>query len=259
MWPRNTSCAASFTFDFDAEEVWIGEDGANVDRPGVLSQGTYGAKVAVPAILELLDRQGVRATFFVPGRVAERHPQEVQRIVSAGHELAHHGYTHRSVTSLDAEEEEQEMRRGLEVLRSFTSDVFGYRSPSWELTPQTLSLVSKYGLTYSSNLMDDVRPYRHEKGGIVELPISWVMDDAAHFWFDGASWTRKIATNEEVRSIWTAEFDGIRAMGGAFVLTMHPQIIGRPGRLPLLEELIEHVRSHRDVWVTTANEMASVV
>lgn len=258
MWPRDTSCAACFTFDFDAEEVWIGEDGANADRPGVLSQGTYGAKVAVPAILELLDRQGVRATFFVPGRVAERHPQEVQRIVSAGHELAHHGYTHRSVTSLDAEEEEEEMRRGLEVLRSFTSDVFGYRSPSWELTPQTLSLVSKYGLTYSSNLMDDVRPYRHEKGGIVELPISWVLDDAPHFWFDGASWTRKIATNEEVRSIWTAEFDGIRAMGGAFVLTMHPQIIGRPGRLPLLEELIEHVGSHRDVWVTTAHEIASV-
>src|SRR5579875_135323 len=102
---------AAFTFDFDAEEVWIGEDPANADRPGVLSQGTYGAKVAVPAILELLDRQGVRATFFVPGRVAERHPQEVDRIVSAGHELAHHGYTHRSVTSLDAEEEEEEMRR----------------------------------------------------------------------------------------------------------------------------------------------------
>jgi peptidoglycan-N-acetylglucosamine deacetylase len=258
MWPRDTSCAACFTFDFDAEEVWIGEDSANADRPGVLSQGTYGAKVAVPAILELLDRQGVRATFFVPGRVAERHPQEVQRIVSAGHELAHHGYTHRSVTSLDADEEEEEMRRGLEVLRSFTSDVFGYRSPSWELTPQTLSLVSKYGLTYSSNLMDDVRPYRHDQSGIVELPISWVLDDAPHFWFDGASWTRKIATNEEVRSIWTAEFDGIRAMGGAFVLTMHPQIIGRPGRLPLLEGLIEYVRGNRNVWVTTAHEMAGV-
>jgi hypothetical protein len=41
-------CAASFTFDFDAEEVWIGEDPANADKPGVLSQGTYGAKVAAP-------------------------------------------------------------------------------------------------------------------------------------------------------------------------------------------------------------------
>jgi hypothetical protein len=65
----------AFTFDFDAEEVWIGEDPANEHKPGVLSQGTYGAKVAVPLILDLLDRHGLRATFFTPGRVAERHPR----------------------------------------------------------------------------------------------------------------------------------------------------------------------------------------
>lgn len=259
MWPGDARCAACFTFDFDAEEVWIGEDSANAERPGVLSQGTYGAKVAVPAILGLLGRQHLTATFFVPGRVAERHPRQVEEIVSAGHEVAHHGYTHRSVTTLDAAEEEEEMRRGLEVLRSFTPDVVGYRSPSWEVTPHTLSLASKYGLTYTSILMDDIRPYRHEETGIVELPISWVLDDAPHFWFDGASWTRKMATNEEVRSIWRAEFDGIRAMGGAFVLTMHPQIIGRPGRLGLLEETIEYVRGHGDVWVATARELAGVL
>lgn len=258
MWPNDARCAACFTFDLDAEEVWIGEDPTNAERPGVLSQGTYGPKVAVPAILDLLARRGVRATFFVPGRVAERHAKAVRDIVSAGHELAHHGYTHRGVTTLQPDEEEEEMRRGLEVLHSFSPDIAGYRSPSWEMTPQTLSLVSKHGLTYTSNLMDDIRPYRHE-GGIVELPISWVLDDAPHFWFDGASWTRKIATNEEVWSIWKAEFDGIRAMGGAFVLTMHPQIIGRPGRLPLLEQTISYVRGHPDVWVTTAREVASVV
>jgi len=85
MWPNGARCAASFTFDFDAEEVWIGEDPENATRPGVLSQGTYGAKVGVPKLLELLDRCGVRATFFVPGRVAERHPARVAAIVAAGH------------------------------------------------------------------------------------------------------------------------------------------------------------------------------
>ena len=60
MWPDGARCAASFTFDFDAEEVWIGEDPENAHRPGVLSQGTYGAKVAVPLILlDLLERRGV--------------------------------------------------------------------------------------------------------------------------------------------------------------------------------------------------------
>ena len=73
-WPNGARAATAFTFDFDAEEVWIADDPANANRPGVLSQGTYGAKVAVPLILEVLARQEVSATFFVPGRVAERYP-----------------------------------------------------------------------------------------------------------------------------------------------------------------------------------------
>src|SRR5207245_7351020 len=132
MWPEGFRCAASFTFDFDAEEVWIGEDPANADKPGVLSQGTYGAKVAVPLILELLATHGLTATFFIPARVAERHPHRVKQIAAAGHEIAHHGYTHTSPTKLSPQEEEEELRKGLEILRSFGGEVVGYRSPSWD-------------------------------------------------------------------------------------------------------------------------------
>src|SRR5260221_13432898 len=96
MWPDGARCAASFTFDFDAEEVWIGEGPENANRPGVLSQGTYGAKVAVPLILALLARHQVHATVYLPGRVAERHPGRVGAIVAAGHDSAHHGYRHTS-------------------------------------------------------------------------------------------------------------------------------------------------------------------
>src|SRR5258708_14535851 len=88
MWPDGARCAASFTFDFDAEEVWIGEDPENANRPGVLSQGTYGAKVAVPLILDLLSWHQVQATLYIPGPVAERHPRRVAELVAAGPELA---------------------------------------------------------------------------------------------------------------------------------------------------------------------------
>src|SRR5215475_15020609 len=87
-WPGDARGAVAFTFDFDAEEVWIGDDPANANRPGVLSQGTYGAKVAVPLLLELLERHGLRQTFYVPGRVAERYPERVREILAAGHEIA---------------------------------------------------------------------------------------------------------------------------------------------------------------------------
>jgi peptidoglycan/xylan/chitin deacetylase (PgdA/CDA1 family) len=256
-WPDGKRAAVAFTFDFDAEEVWIGEDPANAERPGILSQGTYGAKVAVPLILDILKRNDVRATFFVPGRVAERHPDRVLEIVERGHELAHHGYTHRSPTSFDADEEETELLKGREVLQSFGVSVTGYRSPAWDFSPATLGLLEKHGFAYSSNLMDDIRPYLHEGTSVVEVPVQWILDDAAHFWFDPSSWDKKISTVEEVRSIWTAELEGIRELGGSCVFTMHPQVSGRPGRLPLLESTIARARSHDDVWIATCEEIAT--
>ena len=259
MWPDGRRSAVAFTFDFDAEEVWIGEDPANADRPGVLSQGTYGAKVAVPLILELLDRHRVTATFFTPARVAERHPDRVKEIVAAGHEIAHHGYTHTSPTTLTREEEENELTKGLEILRSFGAEVIGYRSPSWDFSANTEDLLQLHGFAYSSNFMDDLVPYRRTGTSLVEVPVQWILDDAAHFWFSGADWARKISTTEEVRQIWEAEFAGYHRLGGAFVLTMHPQIIGRPSRLDLLDGFVDFVKFHDDVWIATCRDIAARV
>jgi peptidoglycan-N-acetylglucosamine deacetylase len=256
-WTGRARCAVAFTFDFDAEEVWLAHP-ENVGRPGVLSQGTYGAKVAVPLLLELLARHDVRATFFVPGRVAERHGDRVREIVAAGHELGHHGYTHRGPSTLDGDEEERELVRAKRVLEGFGAEVAGYRSPSWDFSPRTLDLLARHGFRYSSNLMDDIRPYRHENG-VVELPVQWLLDDAAHFWFASAYWTKAIATTEHVRVIWEEEILGIRDLGGACVFTMHPQVIGRPSRLRFLDRLIGFVRGHEDAWIATCAEIAASV
>ena len=83
IWPSGARCAVAFTFDFDAEEVWLAGDPDAASKPGLLSMGAYGANVGVPELLRLLDRRGVPATFFVPGRVAEMHPERVRDIVAA--------------------------------------------------------------------------------------------------------------------------------------------------------------------------------
>jgi peptidoglycan/xylan/chitin deacetylase (PgdA/CDA1 family) len=246
------------TFDFDAEEVWAGEDPGNAARPGVLSQGAYGAKVGVGLVLELLRRKALGATFFVPGRVAERHPQPVKRILAAGHEVALHGYTHRSPADLSEPEEEDELTRALGALRAVGAEPIGYRSPSWDFSDSTLALLQAAGLRYSSNMMDDIRPYLHGGYDIVELPVQWLLDDAPHFWFDGATtWSKKISTPSEVREIWEEEFRGIHALGGVTVLTLHPQIIGRPGRLRMLDAFLDMVLATEGVGVVTAGEAAA--
>jgi peptidoglycan/xylan/chitin deacetylase (PgdA/CDA1 family) len=230
MWPSGTTAGAILSFDFDAEEVWLADDPENAHRPGVLSQGHYGAKVGVPLILALLADVDLRATFFVPGAVAARYPDRVREILAGGHEVALHGYTHRSPAALSPVEEEDELRRSLEVLRALGADPAGYRSPSWDFSEHTLGLLAREGILYSSNMMDDL---------------------------DGASsWDKTISAPSRVFEIWKEELEGIRFLGGLFVLTMHPQLIGRPSRVAMLRELIDAMRSREDLWIATALEVA---
>jgi peptidoglycan-N-acetylglucosamine deacetylase len=125
----------AFTFDFDAEEGWVGEDPASARRPGSPSHGTYGPKVAVPLILELLRRRGIRATFFVPGRVGERHPDRVREILAGRHEVALHGHTHRSPQTMSEEEERDELKAARTVLEGLGAEPVGYRSPRGTSVP----------------------------------------------------------------------------------------------------------------------------
>jgi peptidoglycan-N-acetylglucosamine deacetylase len=255
-WPGTYKAAASFTFDFDAETVWVALDPANAGRPGVLSIGAYGARVGVSLILDTLARHGVRATFFVVGGNAELYPELVKRMIAEGHEVAIHGYTHTPPARLSPAEEERELVMARRALEAVGAAVTGYRSPSWDVSPVTLDLLERHGLEYSSQFMADIRPYRHQGRALIELPIQWVLDDWPFFAFGPGQMDRPIQTTAAVETIWREEFDGICALGGHFILTMHPQVIGRPSRVALLDRFIGHIRSRSDVWIATCGEVA---
>lgn len=254
-WPGGRRSAATFSFDFDAEELWLGENPANANSPGVLSQGAYGPNVGVPLILDLLRKYEVTATFYIPGKDALRHPEAVKAIVGDGHEVAHHGYTHTNPTKLSEAEEREELRAGLEVLQSFGAEVVGYRSPSWEFTPHTLDLLVDFGLQYSSNLLNHILPYRHPDHDLIEVPVSWILDDAPHFWFANDTWEKTIRSPREVLDVWLPEIDGIADLGGHVMLTFHPFLTGRPSRLAFLETLLKHVTSS-GAWIAPTREVA---
>lgn len=260
-WPDGARCCVMLTFDFDAETNWISRDASNIKRPGTLSQGTYGAKVGVPRLLELLNDEGLRATFFVPGWVAENRTERVEAIVAAGHEIGHHGYLHLWVDPDDPDGEEEEVSRGLEALKRRVGIVpRGYRSPAGETSPNLIRLLARHDFLYDSSLMDDVNPYRHvfEDGtpGPIELPWHWSLDDAPFLLFSIKA-PRPIFTNEHILSIWKAEFQEIHRWGGLFDLVMHPQAIGRPSRLALLRDFIAFTRQFPGVWYATGSEAAS--
>ena len=248
------------TFDVDAEAGVIGRDAANADRPVALSAGRYGPRTALPLILDLLDKHKTKATFFVPGWTADNHTDVIAECAKRGHEVAHHGYHHVPPTSFaNAEEEREELERGIEAIEKATGvRPVGYRSPAWELSPHTLGLLGGLEFSYSSNMMDADGPYEHKldgnaaAAGLVELPVSWTLDDYPFFM------ARPERTAGEVEEIWRDEFDALREReDAAFVLTMHPQIIGRPGRLAMLDNLIAYIRHSGDAELLRCDELAA--
>jgi peptidoglycan/xylan/chitin deacetylase (PgdA/CDA1 family) len=253
-WPGGARAACAFTFDLDAETLWMAR---GVSEPVALSQGRFGPVEALPRILELLRGAEIRSTFFIPAWVAEHYPDAVRTIVAGGHEIGCHGDVHERVSELDADQEETILKRSIEVITKHAGKVpTGYRAPSWQLSERTLGLLMRHGFNYSSNMMDRLVPYLHEAvdgASLVEIPVSWVLDDAPYFLFTGQ---RALQAPGPVLQGWLTEFDGICEVGGVANFTFHPQIIGRPSRFACLRELVEYAKKAPRVWVARLDAIA---
>jgi peptidoglycan/xylan/chitin deacetylase (PgdA/CDA1 family) len=212
-------------------------------------------------VLELLKHNAIRATFFVPGHTADHYPDAIRSIVQAGHEVACHGYLHEAPAGLPESEEIEILQRSEEaLLRVSGQRPLGYRSPSWELSANTLRLLAQRGYLYESSLMaDDFRLYHPASScevstdgrvvfgppsPLIEFPIAWELDDFVYFQFLGS---RNPALHEpdQVLRIWRAEFDycATEVPDSVFTLTLHPEVIGRGPRIRMLQQLIDHMRS----------------
>ncbi|MGB9300983.1 MAG: polysaccharide deacetylase [Anaerolineae bacterium] len=249
------------TFDFDALSVWLG--GYPRVTPAMLSRGEYGARVAVPRILHLLAEHRVPATFFVPGHTAESFPGAVEGILSAGHEVAHHGYGHQDHSTQTPDEERRSLERALAVLERFLGHPpLGYRSPSWDYSEATLPLLLEHGFLYDSSLFaEDFHPYHPRLGdrvgveeplqmgeevSIWEFPVDFSLDDWPHFTFNFDPLRVGLSAPSKVLEIWTGDFDYLveHENSGVFTVTMHPQVIARGHRMAMLERFMEHVLSN---------------
>jgi len=258
-WPEGAKVAVALSFDFDAETNFLRD---NQLSPGVLSQGDYAARVAIPRILALLDKYRIPASFFVPAVTALLHPEEIKSIIAKGrHEIGIHGWIHERNSLLSEEEERELMKKSYEVLKEAVGKApSGIRTPSWDFSPSTLKIIRELGLVYDSSLMADDRPYEIlEEGkptGVVELPVEWLLDDYPYFGFDRYTSVRPQIAPMDVFSIWAAEFDKAYEEGTLFILTMHPKYIGHRSRIVMLEKLIEHMLSRKNVWFATHEEIA---
>ncbi len=257
-WKDGARCAVALSFDSDHETGTLREGSTS---PGLLSEGEYGARRAVPRILKLLARHDVKASFFVPAVAAMLHPEEQRAVVAEGHEVGIHGWIHERNSELPEEAERDLQLRAADTLEKVSGmRPVGIRTPSWDFSPHTLAISREMGLLYDSSLMADDDPYELLENGeatdMVELPVEWIRDDYVYFGMHRDAPIRPHMAPSAVLEVFEQEFEGAYDEGGMFLLTMHPDISGHHSRIRVLDQLITRMQSRADVWFATHVEIA---
>lgn len=251
--PRHIAC---LSYDFD---TWSGFAARGMTTPTPISRGEFGV-VGARRILDLLRSRGIKGSWYIPGVVIETYPEACARVVQEGHEIGHHGWSHVPPAELPVEVEAEEFARAIESIRRLTgSKPAGYRSPAWDLSERTIDLLLRHGLRYDSSMMGhDCEPYFARRGDrvavdeplifgettdLVEVPISWSLDDHPHFEFfrTKAGVMPGLANASAVLENWLADFEYMcrTSEWGVMVYTFHPYVSGRGHRMMMMEKLID--------------------
>lgn len=248
-------CAVMLGVDFDGTSHEVGR---GIAPQGAHSWGRYSARCGIPRHMEMLKRQQVPCTFFVPGYDAQCHPDTVKAIADAAFEVAAHGWLHEA-WDMPPEEETLLLQRTDALLREITNKpVLGWRSPSGRKTANTMRVLKDLGYIYDSSDKDYDLPYRWRFGDgpkdwIVELPNNtYSLDDFPFFKF---SYTPP----SEVLEQWKSEFDAIYDQERFLVLCVHPRSgwgSGTPARTRLMEEFIIYMKQHEGVRFFSTAEFA---
>ena len=165
--------ASGLILSFDVEEHWRIEQasGLAID-PGLKARSGARVESTTRWLLGLLDRAGQKGTFFIVGEVARASPGLVRAIHGAGHEVASHGWEHRSLLRMTAAEFLDDTRRSKDILEQITGEaVLGYRAPTFSIVRRTawaLDVLEELGFLYDSSVF----PVHHDRYGVPDAPRS---------------------------------------------------------------------------------------
>jgi polysaccharide deacetylase family protein (PEP-CTERM system associated) len=212
------------------------------------------------AILDLLHAAGVRATFFVLGWVARRHPRLVRALAAAGHEVASHGYWHQLVTTQTPEQFRADVRAAKDVLEDLLGEaVTAYRAPSFSIAPDrdwAFEVLVEEGYTTDSSvaagrrhsdghLAADGRPFELEtpSGVLQEYPLPTARWLGRAVPVGGGGYFRLFPYAVTRRAL-----RGLNAAGRPFAVYLHPWEFD-PGQpqlcVPRAKALKHYVNLHR--------------
>ena len=183
-------------------------------------------------IVEILASRSTKATFFVLGWIAERHPALVKRLAASGHEIACHGYGHELISNLSPAAFREDIRRSKDILENLTGRrVVGYRAPSFSITSWALEILVEEGFQYDSSINNRFRssttgtvgkssncyPIRTRSGVLVEIAPSTVTTLGVQLPVGGGGYFRLLPYNATRMLLKRLE-----SQGSPLVIYLHP-------------------------------------
>ncbi|PSN86982.1 hypothetical protein B9Q00_10060 [Candidatus Marsarchaeota G1 archaeon OSP_C] len=285
--PKGKRLAFCVTFDLDAWSIFLRMRAVGLLREGNygpinFSRGEFGIVTGIPRIVKLLDKYGIKATFFTPGVIADTYPEMVRDLHTRGHEIAHHGYFHECPASLTENEEVESFEKGIRAIVNATGErPVGYRVPfeiprANELSPRTVQLLIKLGFKYISQHMGpydfrvskvrdgdvyhtDRPPEFGKEVNLLNIPVNELEEDDLAYFLGESTFYPKLDAASKVFEIWKMDFDYAyeNEPGGFFALVLHPECTGRAYRMVLLEEFIQYVLRKPEVWPCRMVDLAN--
>lgn len=264
-WPAGIGCMAAITVNFDAETLLLSEDPTFRDRQKSLSIMRYGAHRGAQRLLEIFAEKDVPATWFLPGRVAETYPGIARDIAQAGHSIGLRGYALERYDSLGEQASAEALRRGRDTLSDVLgSPVHGFRLPSGEWPMSLGEQLLDLGISWSSSWFGEDLPFHLPGPGsrrLLEIPISYGLDDRIAFFWNfnppmppGQS---RISSYSETLGNWIYELEGCQREGLCFVMQLHPEICGTPGRFHLVRDLLDAIKNSDGTKFATCDQISS--
>jgi peptidoglycan/xylan/chitin deacetylase (PgdA/CDA1 family) len=272
----------SFGVDVDAVAGWLGSYGGE-DSLQDIQRGLFAGQIGIPRLVKMFDRYEVKATFFTPGHSIETFPEAMQMVVSSGHEIGAHGYSHENPRDMSEQQERDVLGRSLELIEGLAGKrPTGYIAPWGEMTTITADLLLENGFEYDrTQVLHDFQPFYARTGDtwtkidytkpaaewmkplergteipLVSLAFNWYLDDLPPMMFVKSSPNSYgFANPRDIEQLWRDQFDWVYREYdyASFPICIHPDVSGRPQVLLMLERLIEYMMGHDGVTIETCD------
>ena len=261
IWPENKSSSVAITVLFDDGLDAVARNTTLEGREKSRSIWDYGARRGVRRLLDLFEDLSLPTTWFIPGAVVKKHRAIALEIAQRGHEIAGRGVNFEDFSNLT----DDACREILKSTSGIIEEVTGQRPRGFRL-PQGIwprhfdNLLMETGFEWAATLNGDDVPYQHHSK-LVQIPVHLELEDRPYFQFCFAPAVPKglgrIASYDGVLHNWITEFNAYRRYGLCYVLQVRPEMIATPGRIFILEQLLQHILQYDDVWLATGSQIAA--